>query len=99
MATPLNFFRGSAPASVTKVYTVPDSNKAIVTNIVAANTGSAAGSVTVKLGGWDLLSAVGIAAKGVLTVEINQVLAEGEAIEVQGTGAQCSLHISGVEVA
>ncbi|MFE0964054.1 MULTISPECIES: hypothetical protein [Streptomyces] len=98
MATPLKFFRGDAPYALTVAYTVPESNTAIVTNIVAANPGTAAGSVTVRLGGVPILSTVGIAPQGVLTLEINQVLAEGEQIEVQGSGSTCALHISGVEV-
>ncbi|MCM8548818.1 hypothetical protein [Streptomyces sp. STCH 565 A] len=98
MATPINFFRGDAPYALTVAYTVPESNTAIVTNIVAANPGTAAGSVTVKLGGVPILPTVGIAQQGVLTLEINQVLAEGEVIEVQGSGSTCTLHVSGVEV-
>ncbi|KPC89310.1 hypothetical protein ADL35_02410 [Streptomyces sp. NRRL WC-3753] len=98
MATPINFFRGDAPYALTVAYTVPESNTAIVTNIVAANPGTAAGSVTVKLGGVPILPTVGIAPQGVLTLEINQVLAEGEVIEVQGSGSTCTLHVSGVEV-
>ncbi|MEU6056990.1 hypothetical protein [Streptomyces sp. NPDC047097] len=69
-----------------------------MTNIVAANPSSTTvGSVTVRLGGIDIIPAVSLAAKGVLTLEIRQVLDENEAIQVQGSGAACSLHISGVE--
>ncbi|MCS0601095.1 hypothetical protein NX794_07600 [Streptomyces sp. LP11] len=98
MATPFNFYRGSAPAGLTPVYTVPDSTTAIVTNVVAANPGDQAGSVTVQISGVDVLPRVGIAPQGVLTLEINQVLTTGDEIEVQGSGSTCALHISGVEV-
>lgn len=97
-ATPINFFRGNAPAALTAAYTVPDDNTAIVTNIVAANPGSTAGSVTVRLGGVPILPTVGLSPQGVLTLEINQVLGAGEEIEVQGSGSTCTLHVSGVEV-
>ncbi|MEU8621426.1 hypothetical protein [Streptomyces sp. NPDC048623] len=99
MATPINFFRGAAPTALTTAYTVPEAGQAIVTNIVAANPSTTTvGSVAVKLGGIDIVPAVSLAAKGVLTLEINQVLDENEAIQVQGSGAACTLHVSGVEV-
>ncbi|MGW7434728.1 hypothetical protein [Streptomyces sp. NPDC054849] len=97
--TPMNFFRGAAPTALTTAYTVPTSGMAIVTNIVAANPSTTAvGSVVVKLAGVDILPAVSLAAKGVLTLEINQVVEENETIQVQGSGAVCTLHVSGVEV-
>lgn len=92
------FFRGSAPTTLTTIYTVPAGGVGIVTNIVATNPGVVVGSVTVKLDGVDLLPAVGIAAKGVLTLEVNQPLTAAKAIQVQGSGSACTLHVSGVEV-
>ncbi|MEU9057830.1 hypothetical protein AB0D13_02755 [Streptomyces sp. NPDC048430] len=98
MATPISFFRGTAPTTLTTAYTVPEAGTAIVTNIVATNPGTAVGAVVVKLDGVEILPAVGIAAKGVLTLEINQVISEAETIQVQGSGSACTLHVCGVEV-
>lgn len=96
--TPMAFFRGAAPATLTTVYTVPSGGIGIVTNVVASNPGATVGSVTVKLDGVDLLPAISLAAKGVLTLEVNQPLTAAKAIQVQGSGSACTLHVSGVEV-
>ncbi|WP_372407199.1 hypothetical protein [Streptomyces luteireticuli] len=99
MATPKVFFRAALPTAPTTAYTVPNSGVAIITNIVATNpSSSTAASVTVHIGGVPLLSGVGIAPGGVLTLDVRQVLAAGDTIDVQGTGAQAHTHISGVEV-
>ncbi|MFI9205295.1 hypothetical protein [Streptomyces sp. NPDC053048] len=97
--TPKAFFRAALPTAITTVYTVPASGVAVVTNIVATNpSSSTAASVTVRLGGVPLLSGVGIAPSGVLTLDLRQVLTAGDTIEVQGSGAQAHTHVSGVEV-
>ncbi|MEU9126576.1 hypothetical protein AB0D08_00410 [Kitasatospora sp. NPDC048540] len=97
-ATPKNFYRGALPAAMTSVYTVPAGASAIVTNIVATNPGASAASVGVKIGGIYVLANTGIAAGGVLTVELSQVLNAGDQIEVQGNAMAAPTHISGVEV-
>jgi hypothetical protein len=97
-ATPKNFYRDELPASMTVAYTVPEGRQAVVTNIVATNNGTSSASVAVKLGGVYALANVGIAAKGVLTVEMSQVLEAGDTIEVQGNAQAAATHISGVEV-
>lgn len=97
--TPKAFFRAALPAALTTAYTVPASGVAVVTNIVAANPSSTtSASITVRLGGVPLLSGVGIAPSGVLTLDIRQALTAGNTIEVQGSGTQAHAHISGVEV-
>ncbi|MFI1799861.1 hypothetical protein ACH427_21250 [Streptomyces sp. NPDC020379] len=97
--TPKAFFRAALPTGLTTVYTVPASGVAVVTNIVAANPSSTASAgITVRIGGVPLLSGVGIAPSGVLTLDIRQVLTARDTIEVQGTGTQAHMHISGVEV-
>ncbi|MEU8133231.1 hypothetical protein [Streptodolium elevatio] len=97
--TPKAFYRGSLPAAQTTVYTVPASTKAIVTNVVATNPGTSSALVTVKLDNHSILASVGIAAKGVLTLELAQVIEAGSTISVQGGTPAASVHISGVEVA
>ncbi|MEU7643359.1 hypothetical protein [Streptomyces huasconensis] len=97
--TPKAFYRATLPTAMTAVYTVPASGVAVVTNIVATNPSStASASVTVRIGGVPLLSGVGLAPSGVLTLDLRQVLTPGDIIEVQGTGSQAHTHISGVEV-
>ncbi|MFF4528187.1 hypothetical protein ACFY1P_02845 [Streptomyces sp. NPDC001407] len=96
--TPKAFFRGSVPASWHDVYKVPDPGLAVVTNIVASNPETTAASVSVHVGDTALLSGVGIAPSGVLTLDVRQVLNPGELINVRGSGARAHLHISGVEV-
>ncbi|GGU77234.1 hypothetical protein GCM10010211_48940 [Streptomyces albospinus] len=87
------------PTAMSTAYTVPNAGLAVVTNIVATNPSpTASASVTVRLGGVPLLSGVGIAPSGVLTLDLRQVLTSGDTIEIQGSGAQAHTHISGVEV-
>jgi len=83
---------------MTTVYTVPDGGKAIVTNIVASYAGTVSAALTVRLAGLPVINAVGIQPSGVLTLDISQVLEEGDTIQVQGNANACSVHISGVEV-
>lgn len=97
--TPKAFYRGSLPTAETTAYTVPAGATAIVTNVVATNPGTGSALVSVKLDGVHVLASVGIAAKGVLTLECAQVLAAGDTISVQGGTPAASIHISGVEVA
>ena len=97
-ATPKNFYRGNLPTGMTVVYTVPAERQAVVTNIVATNDTTGSASIAVKLGGVLALANVGIASKGVLTVEMSQVLEAGDTIEVQGNANPAATHISGVEV-
>ena len=96
--TPKVLYRGALPTSLTTVYTVPAGATAIVTNIVATNPGASPASVGVKIGGIYILANVGIAAGGVLTVEMSQVLNAGDTIQVQGNAMAAPVHISGVEV-
>lgn len=96
--TPKAFHRAALPSAVTAVYTVPASGLAVITNLVATNPAATAASVTVRLGGVPLLSGVGIAPGGLLALDVRQVLDAGDKIEVQGSGGQAALHISGVEV-
>lgn len=99
MATqPKVFFRGLLQTSKTVVYTVPQNGSAIVTNVVATNPGSTSALISVELDGVPLLASVGIAPKGVLTLEMAQVISSRGTISVQGGTPAASVHISGVEV-
>ncbi|ANT41093.1 hypothetical protein BI024_gp23 [Streptomyces phage Nanodon] len=97
MATPMVFFRGELPALKTVAYTVPAGKKAAVTSIVATNPHTETSMVSVDLGGFPCLAAVGIHVNGVLTLEVSQTLNEGDTIEVQGNSSPAITHISGVE--
>jgi hypothetical protein len=98
-ATPKPLFRGNLPPAATAVYTVPDSLTAIVTNVIATNPATSPAAITLRLGGVPLLASVGIAPKGLLTLDLAQVLPAGQVIEVQGNAIGGHVHISGVEVA
>ncbi|AGM12197.1 hypothetical protein SEA_GOBY_21 [Streptomyces phage Goby] len=97
MATPKVFFRGELPAAKTVAYTVPAGKQAAVTSIVATNPGTDTSMVSVDLGGYPVLAAVGLHVNGVLTLEISQALNEGDTIEVLGNSTPAITHISGVE--
>jgi hypothetical protein len=96
-AAPKTFYRGDLPALSTVVYQVSAGKTGVVTNIVATNNNPTVSMVTVKLNGFPLLAAVGLHPNGLLTMECNQPLAEGDTIEVQGNSTVASVHISGVE--
>lgn len=98
-STPKAFYRGTAPTATTTVYTVPSAGLAVVTNLVASNPGNESSSITVRLAGVPLLSSVGIAPHGgLLTLDVRQVIAAGDTIDIQGTGALAHVHISGAEI-
>ncbi|GAB2329224.1 hypothetical protein [Streptomyces variabilis] len=83
---------------MTVVYTVPDDLTTVVTNVVAANPEAPPAMLTLRLAGVPALASVGIAPKGLLTLETSQVLNAGDTIEVQGNSVGGYVHISGAEV-
>ncbi|PCG86351.1 hypothetical protein CIB93_08950 [Streptomyces sp. WZ.A104] len=97
--TPKTLFRGAIPAAMTVAYTVPDNLTTVITNVVATNPGTSAAMLTLRLAGVPALASVGIAPKGLLTLETSQVLNAGDTIEIQGNAVGGYVHISGAEVA
>ncbi|MER5632171.1 hypothetical protein [Streptomyces nitrosporeus] len=84
---------------MTVVYAVPENLTTVVTNIVATNPAASAAMLSLSLAGTPALASVGIAPKGLLTLETSQVLMSGETIEIQGNAVGGYVHIGGVEVA
>ena len=95
-------FRGAATTSNTTLYTVPNtSTTTVVTNILIANTAGSAGTFTLNIDGVAIASAVAIAANGVTTIDLKQVIpASGTPKTVSGSASATSItfHISGVEI-
>lgn len=97
---PKAFYRGWADSSLATVYTVPTNSTAIMTNLVAANnTEDGSQAIAVALDGVFILPASTIPPRGIITLEVSQVLYENGTIQVQATDPNSvSVHISGVEV-
>ncbi|WJN62800.1 hypothetical protein [Streptomyces phage phiScoe2] len=97
--TPKSFYRGSPTTTLTTVYTVPTKATAIVTNIVITNTTSGSLTAQIRLGGQMIVPNTAVPATGFLTLDITQVMAEGDTLQVQSSATGMSMFISGVEVA
>ncbi|MEU3045812.1 hypothetical protein ABZ705_04625 [Streptomyces sp. NPDC006984] len=97
--TPKTLYRGAIPTGLTVAYTVPDRLTTVVTNVVATNPGTSPAMLTLRLAGVPALASVGIAPKGLLTLETSQVIDAGDTIEIQGNSVGGYVHISGAEVA
>ena len=95
-------FRGAATTSNTTLYTVPNtSTTTVVTNILVANTAGSAGTFTLNIDGVAIASAAAIAANGVTTIDLKQVIpANATPKTVSGSASATSInfHISGVEI-
>ena len=88
--TPTSFIR----AAGTVIYTVP-SGTSILTNMIVTNSGAAAGSFTVTVGGTPLMGNTAIAANSTGFFDLKQVITSGTTISGYGTPG-LSFHLSGV---
>jgi hypothetical protein len=92
-------FRGAATTTVgTTLYTVPSSTTTVVSNIVVTNTAGTAGTFTLALNGTAMATTVAIAANGIITLDIKQVLATTNTITGGASATSINFHISGVEI-
>ena len=91
-------FRGTVPTSSSSVYSVPSSTSAIITNIVIANTSGTEATVTLSIGGVEVLGSTKIVENTSLFADVKQVLNEFDAIELSASANGCTAHISGVEI-
>ncbi len=91
-------FRGSASTSNTTLYTVPSSQKAVVTNISVANTTATARTFTLKLDDIDLITDAPIAGNAIATFDMKQVLDQNKTIKGSATATSVNFHISGVVI-
>jgi hypothetical protein len=91
--------RAAAATSSTTLYTVPASTTAIVTNIVAVNTATAAATFTITLDGVELFKDVALAANTTAAFDLKQTLATTKIIAGLASATTVKFHISGVEIA
>ena len=91
-------FRGNLTTSATDVYQVPNATTAVVTNIVLTNTTSSVLTATVKLGTFDVLSAVSVPANGIFAFDLKQVLEATDTLNAVASAAGVRLHVSGMEI-
>ena len=92
-------FRGAATTNTgTTLYTVPSSTSTVVSNIVVTNTAGTAGTFTLALNGTAMATTVAIAANGIITLDIKQVLATTNTITGGASATSINFHISGVEI-
>jgi len=92
-------FRGAASTSSTTLYTVPSATTTIVTEIVVANTASAAGTFTITLNGIAIASGTTVGATDSTIIQIKQPLAATQIIAGLASATTINFHIAGVEVA
>ena len=93
-------FRGAATTTTsTTLYTVPSSTTTIITNVIVTNTAATDGTFTLSLDDVAFASAVVVPAKGILTFDIEQVLATTKTIKGGANATSISFHISGMEIA
>ena len=91
-------FRGSASTSNTTLYTVPSSQKAVVTNISVANTTATARTFTLKLNDVYLITDAPITGNSLASFDIKQVLDQNQTIKGSSTATSVNFHISGVVI-
>ncbi|QJD50668.1 hypothetical protein SEA_ISSMI_22 [Streptomyces phage Issmi] len=96
--TPKRLNRANATTTQTVVYTVGTGVTTIVTNIVVTNSGSSAATVLIRFGSVPIVPNTPVPANGVFTLDISQVLTEGNTIDVQASSTTVGVHICGVEV-
>ena len=95
-------FRGAASTGSTTLYTVPNtSTTTVVTNIVITNTAATSATATINIDGVAVLSGSSVAANGVTTVDLKQVIpanATPKTITGLASTSTVNFHISGVEI-
>jgi hypothetical protein len=91
-------FRGAASTSNTTLYTVPASQKAVVTNIAVGNTTATERTFTLKLDDIDLITDASIAGNSIATFDMKQVLDQNKTIKGSSTAVTVNFHISGVVI-
>lgn len=90
--------RTAAATSSATLYTVPASTTTIVTNIVVANTASAAATFTITLDGVGVISGASLAANSSAFFDLKQTLATTKIIAGFASATTVNFHISGVEI-
>ena len=98
-SVPKKVYIGAPTTTATSVYSVNVGKKLIVKNIVFTNVSSLDSTITVTLGGRDIVKDYTVTTKDTVTLDLAIVLEQGDAISVrQGTADAVNLFISGLEV-
>ena len=96
--TPASLARAVLTTGSTTLYAVPSATTTIITNIVLANTSTAAATATIDVDGVTLVPTISIGANTIITIDIRQPLAATKLITgFAGTASAISCHIAGVE--
>jgi hypothetical protein len=95
---PKRIHRANTSTTQTVVYTVATGVTTIVTNILVTNSGASAATILIRFGSVPVVPNTPVPANGIFTLDISQVLTEGNTIDVQASSTTCGVHISGVEV-
>jgi ATP-dependent protease ClpP protease subunit len=105
--TPARLYIGQPGTSNTTLYTVPSGKKAIIKQILLANTSASSVTITIYLvpsggtagAGNMIVSDITVNAKTVVTIDMAQVMNAGDfLVGVQSTSGAITVTISGVEV-
>lgn len=92
-------FRGAASTSNTTLYTAPSATTTIVTDIVIANTATAAGTFTINLNGTAIVSGATVSGNDTTVIQVKQPIAATQTISGSASATTINFHIAGVEVA
>jgi len=92
-------YRGAAATTSATLYTVPSSTVATVTEILVANTTSAAGTFTIALDGVAIATTVAVGGNDSVVIPCKQVLAATKTITGFASATTINFSISGVETA
>lgn len=90
-------FRGAATTTLTTTLFTA-AFKTVVTDIVVTNTAGSAGTFTLSLDGVRIAENVTVAANDSTTIQIKQVIEEGDTITGGASATTINFHISGVEL-
>jgi hypothetical protein len=91
--------RTAAATTSTTLYTTTAGSTAVVTNILATNTASSAGTFTINFNSVAAFSGVNINGNETVSIDLKQVLSSGQTITGLASTTAINFHVSGVEVA
>ena len=92
-------YRGAAATSSTTLYTVPSSTTTIITEIMVANTTTAAQSFSLSLNGTSIAASVAIAPSDTQVLGMKQVLSATQIIAGSASTTAVNFSICGVTIA
>jgi hypothetical protein len=90
--------RTAAATSNTTLYTTPSGSSAVVTNILATNTSSSAGTFTINFNGVAAFSSVLVGGNQTVSIDLKQVVPATQIVSGFASATTINFHISGVEI-